>query len=161
MANCIENPSLCYRCGNSIREGDEECDDGNGLDDNCDNNCRKKNMPLFSCADTDNGVETNILGVVYGKNKDGTEFWHSDICQEDEATGRLFVDEVYCVLTGSQTWSSQRVFCEFGDCRDGKCPQQDDDSQPPIVMALIDNTGSLSNNAVNKFMRLDLTSWSK
>jgi cysteine-rich repeat protein len=106
-------------CGNGVKDGTEECDDGNKVDgDGCDNNCK------FSChADTDcddgnkcNGIETCKKEATKQACAAGTAL---DCDDKKACTTDLCIPQVGCMHIGIDADKDGHVAAPCGDdCND-------------------------------------------
>ena len=57
----LHHHCMCTRCGDSVREGIEECDDGNNDDmDGCDTKCSLVLQEDYVCMENDSNITVCI-----------------------------------------------------------------------------------------------------
>ncbi len=97
-------------CGNGVKEGTEECDDGNLFEgDGCSSLCK------IQCSDSDGGQNFYMKGntIVYNSSNMKRTYW--DYCNPDNSGG---VIEYYCY--SSQMIGNVIYNCSNG-CSNGAC----------------------------------------
>ena len=93
VKGCVGPPTPSPVCGNNVKEGPEECDDGNIANgDGCSSTC------LLQCVDTDGGKNYVSAGRVIGYNVtyDTTGAHFFLINQSDGCIGAGTVSEGFC-----------------------------------------------------------------
>ncbi len=119
---CIEGACVNLKiCGNSLKEDNEECDDGNIVNgDGCDSVCKTEIATAseeFECLETDRGIDYEQSGYVsIGSEK------FQDACWKDVySSNSKSLIEYYCNRDSSEAKAERKIYSCEDSCENGKC----------------------------------------